>query len=397
MPPRICCCENCIIGSDNFNRPNNSNLGPKWIKVSGDAEIKDNHIEVVPNSKIATTACHNPLYTLGSLIARFRLVNLRTVGLFEVGVGDPSSSPWRVQFIPSLMDTPGAKITTRVFGSDGWEEAEIPWPISVFGTSANEMNAEVCYEPKAILRGSLGVVPRVDARIELLGWEDNCYPSISGAVGNFFWTAGHFDDFEFETTILDKWDCPACGCFCFKRTGNTKDWNGYPIVICLTLELTDIMGPSDCLSLDNLTIPLYQGFASTTKYPEKLRWFSEILTCQTGFQYAFIAECNSIVKNGTNWFNALTLRMTDSNYFPSTVIFDWEVPEPNNAKLPDFGLSTCDPLYLVYPNLKLQSFFAPCGPPSPPGTMGYYPFCCGGSVCYPTPPLVKFRAVITEC
>lgn len=399
MPTKRCCCgaQSCVLGSDDFNRPSSTEPGPKWRVLSGDADIVDNYIEVTgAGAKVATTICHPAAYDLGSLIATFTLVNVRTTSLFEVGVGDPVNSPFRVQFVPSGMDTVNAKITVRVLGSAGWEESEVPWPVSNLGTSANTIeNAQVCYEPKAILRGGIGVVPRADTCIELQGWEAACY-TVSGGpnVGNFFFTAGSFDDFVFETTILDNWDCPSCGCFCFKRTGTEKDWNCYPTVICLTLELAT--GTCDG-GINGLTIPLYQGFASTTRYPEKLRWFSEVQNCANGGNYTFVAECTSITKDGTNWFAALSLRMADGNYISSNIIFNWVVPETNNAKLPDFNLSTCDPLYLVYPGLKVNSFVAPCGPPAPPGTMGYYPFCCPTTTCYPSPPDIQFNAIITEC
>lgn len=398
MPTKRCCCGtvNCQLGFDNFNRADSATPGPKWHVLSGTGAIVDNHIEVSgAGAKVATTICHPSAYVLGSLIATFKLVDVRSIGLFEVGVGDPQNSNWRVQFVPSGMDTFGAKITVRVFGSAGWEESEVPWPTSVLGTSADTIDAQVCYEPKGLLRGGIGIIPRVDTCIELGGWEAACY-SLGGGVtvGNFFFTAGNFDDFAFETTILDNFNCPVCGCFCFKREGTTKDWNCYPSVICLTLELTT----GTCTGgIDGLTIPLYQGFASPTYYPEKIRWFSEVQTCSGGASYTFIAECSQIVRDGTNWFQALSLRMADSSYLPSTVVFNWLVPEPNNAKLPAFGVSTCDPLYLVYPGLKVNSFIGPCGPPAPPGTMGYYPFCCPITECYPTPPDIQFNAIITEC
>lgn len=385
MPPRFCCCDVCPIGDDNFDRPDSALPGPNWHIISGTGAIVSNKIEVSGN--VATTLCHPSTYQLGSHIATFKLVNVRTVTYYEVGVGHPVSSTWRVEFIPSDIDTINAKILVRVYGSEGWQEQSVPWPVEG-GLSANVITANVCYEPGALIRGGIGIVPQVDNHIDLQGWEDNCY-NVSGTnVGNFFFLEGHFDDFSFETTILDNWDCPICGCFCFKRAGGAKDWNGYPPVLYLNLELT----AGDCASLDGLSIPMYQGLASPTYYSQKQAWFSEVLSCG-GFNYTFILECSPIVKDGNNWFNYLSLRIGDGSYFSSNVIFEWAVVDNGiSTKFPSFGLSTCDPLSLVYEDLKIKSFVAPCGPM---GEMGHVPFCCVGG-CYPSPPDIRLRVTVTE-
>lgn len=398
MPTKRCCCgtPSCVIGSDDFNRADNTDPGPKWRVLAGDANIVGNKIEVSgTNAIVATTICHPSSYVLGSWQATFTLVNLRTVGLFEVGAGKPDASPWRVQFVPSGMDTVDARITVRVLGSGGWEEFEFLWVDDVFGNSANTMEVSVCYEPGALLRGSVGIPPAVDNCIELQGWEAACYAIGGGPnVGNFFFTAGHFDNWSFETTILDNFACPICGCFCFKREGSAKDWNCYPEVMCLILEQTS--GPAN--SFDGASFILTQGQGSPGDgWPEKQSWFSAVESC-VGSPWAFVADCRPIVKDGVNWFLALQLRLTDSSYLASgNAVWEWVDPDINvSTRSASFEASTCDPLDLVFPNLRLKSFFGPCGPPSPPGVFGHYLF-CGDNTCHPTAPDVRFSVRIVEC
>lgn len=285
------------------------------------------------------------------------------------------------------MDTINARINVRVFGSEGWREQSVPWP-STDGVSNNIVEAQVCYEPGALLRGGIGVIPQVDNNLNLAGWEDNCY-NVSGTnVGNFFFLEGHFDDFYFETTILDNYDCPICGCFCFKRTGATRDYNGYPATLYVNFEEST----GSCTSMDGLSVPMFQGIGGPTYYSQKQSWFSNVLSCG-GFNYTLILDCTPIVKNGTNWFQYVSLRLGDGIYFPSTVLFQWAIVDADiNTKFPSFELSTCEPLSLVFPDLKVNSFVAPCGPM---GEMWHVPFCCVGG-CYPTPPDIRLKVTVTE-
>jgi hypothetical protein len=150
--------------------------------ISGDGEIVGNKIEVDGN--VATTICHPPEYELGSHIATFDLVGARTLTYYEVGVGHPITSTWRVEFLPLEKDTINARILVRVYGSEGWREQAVPWP-STEGVSNDRVTAQVCYEPGALLRGGIGVIPQVDNNINLAGWEDNCYTVSGQSVGNW--------------------------------------------------------------------------------------------------------------------------------------------------------------------------------------------------------------------
>ena len=57
-PERRCCCYGCAVLSDNFTRPNNTNLGDNWDEkddhdVYGYWEIKDGMLQEVGNDGIS--------------------------------------------------------------------------------------------------------------------------------------------------------------------------------------------------------------------------------------------------------------------------------------------------------------------------------------------------------
>lgn len=388
MAPRKCCCvTSCDLGSDDFNRADSSDPGPKWKIISGTGSIVSNHIEVA--GVVATTICHPATSTNGSWIATFTLVNMRTVSVFEVGVGDPNSSSYYVKFEPINMDLISARVRITVVGTTT-ETFEQTWLTDIGGLSANTMEAQICYEPGALLKGSLLIPPSVDTCIPATGAP--CYTSGSDDVGGFFWKQGHFDDWTYKETMIDRFECDPCGCFCFRRSGSAKEFSCYPKV--LYLNLTLISGT--CSELDGLSIAMTQGNLSPTdNYPQKIRWLSPELVC-AGNYYAFVLECDSVVKSGTNWLYALRCRLTDRFYVNSSVLFNWvDSTIDSTSRDPDFSESTCDPLSLVYPDLKVNSFLGSCPPPAPPGANGHYIFCCPSAGCSGSPLDVRFKVTVT--
>jgi hypothetical protein len=389
--PKHCCCDvECELGSDDFNRPDSASPGPLWKLISGTGAIVDNHIEV--DGVVVTRICH-PSYAIhGSFIARFDLVNLRTVSIFEVGVGDPPGSAYKVEFEPKDMDTPSAKITVTVTGIT-IDTFDYPWPNDSGGNSVNTISASVCYEPGALLRGSIGIPPPIDVCISPGG--DNCYSHGGDPVGGFFFKKGHFDNWSYEMTILDDFDCPPCGCFCFRRAGASKEFSCFPETLCLNFEVVE----GTCPELDGKVITLYQGQASPADgFPEKVRWYSEVEECNSN-EYTFILECTPIVQDGTNWLYAPSLRMASGNYITATTLFNWVDPTTPGGmtRLADYAQTTCEPLNIVYPGLRVNSFFGSCGPPYPPGVNGHRLFCCPSGECTPSPVVLELDLTVTEC
>ena len=390
MAPRYCYCTDCVLGTDDFDRANSADPGPKWKIISGTGDIVSNHIEV--SGIVATRICHPAGHDNGSYIARFDLVNCRTVSTFRVGCGDPTlPSPYEVKWEFSGMDGgAAAKIKITVTG-DTIETYDHLWPIDPHTSqSADSVAVSICYEPGALLRGSVGVPPAVDACIAYGGAA--CYDSSGDPVGGFFWKEGHFDNWDYQETILDNFGCDPCGCFCFKREGVLKEWSCYPETLYLNFTLVS----GTCSELDNISIAMVQGNLSPGDgYPQKKSWYSEVQTCD-GNDYAFVLDCTPMTVDGTNWFIALSLRLTDNVYTNATTLFNWVTPSINlSTRDADYATSTCEPLLLNFPGLKVNSFFGNCGDPYDPGRNGFYVFCCPSNGCSPTPQYVELALTVT--
>ena len=384
MPPRRCCCG-CELGSDDFNR---ATLGSGWKVISGSGAIINSDYLAVSAAVVATTICHPAASTNGSYIAEFTLRNCRSVSTFEIGVGNPTTpSPYYVKWEMLNRDAINATIRISVNGTT-LEVFDHIWPADpIAGGSADTVRVKVCYEPGALLRGSIGIPPTIDTCLPAGGAA--CYVSGADNVGGFFFKNGHFDDWTYTQTIIDDFDCEPCGCFCFRRSGSTKDFSCYP----KTLHLNFTLSLGTCAALSGISIPMTQcNLAPGDNYPEKISWKTAIQTC-SGNEYAFVLDCATIVKNGTNWLMAPTLRMTDNRYIDATTLFNWITPSINlSTRDADYATSTCTPLLLSYPGLVLNSFAVPCGPP---GSFGFQLFCCPASPCTATPELVTFGLSVT--
>jgi hypothetical protein len=104
-----------------------------------------------------------------------------------------------------------------------------------------------------MLRADIGAPPEVDA----CAGDDGapCY-NIGGVdVGGFFFVSGRFDNWTYDTTILDNFNCDPCGCFCFKREGLLKEFACFPDILTVNFELTD----GDCSTLDGFSLTLEKG------------------------------------------------------------------------------------------------------------------------------------------
>lgn len=392
MPTRKCCCVgNCEIGRDYFDRPDSDAPGPKWAELSGDWDIYDDTVRSVGGSGVlATKLCHPTGYEYGSFIARFDLVDLNVYERFAVRCGHPNNSGYNVEWYPDIATE---TILVKVNGDEN-EEFSFPWPRDVGNQLQNRIQVKVCYLPGAIMSATGGPPPSVDACI---GKEDAepCYDIGGQDVGNFSFLEGRFDNWLYEATIIDDLVCPPCGCFCFKRDGDSISFACFPDEMTLTLEMVE----GECSELESMEITMQKGqLLPDDGWPEKLNWYSEVMECETtGAKYAFQLGCSNIVRSGDQWFYKLEIRITDENRLPSTQIFEWDGVQGASQDA-DYDASTCEPLSFVYPGLLVKSIFVPCGAP---GEFGYVPFCgCldydDAAQCYPSPPTIRFNVYLTE-
>jgi hypothetical protein len=398
MPPRKCCCVDCILGADDFNRSNANPPSGSWHEISGEFEILSNTVNSITPGVLATTICHLPIHDEGSFIANFQLVNLRTRSIFKVRAGKPDTSDYEVHFEPLDIDTPLASIRVTAYGDAG-ETAIVthPWPVDNLGNSADTANAFCCYQPGVHLKGSLGSYggqPPVPG-VCVTDPGDNCWTVGGVDVGNFSFVEGRFDNWDYQVTQTDDLTCNPCGCFCLRGQMPTDRYD--PDKACFPETLTAIFQlvsssvyAGDC-PLNDFEVDLVETDADRTS------WESTTQTvCDTTF--AIKADCIDLSSEGTS-FRALSLTLLNvSGGSPGSVVFSWQNPdfgagETSSMRYPDYDESTCDPLGLVYKDLLLSCSFGNCGDPLDPTRLGFIPFCCN-DLCLASCPTILYKVTL---
>lgn len=394
MPPRRCCCADCLLGADDFDRSDANPPTGAWAEISGEFEILSNTVNSITPGILATTICHDPIHDEGSFIANFTLINLRTRTIFKVLAGNPGSSTYQVHFEPLDMDTPGASIRVTVYG-DETVDVSHPWPVDLFGDSADSADAFICYQPGVHLKGSLGsfggLPPVPGSCVTAPG--ANCWTVGGVDVGNFSFIEGRFDNWDYQVTATDDITCVPCGCFCLRGEMPTDRFD--PDKACFPETMTAIFElVSSDVELDDCALDLFE-VELVELDPDRTEWISETQTvCGTTFRLK--ANC-AVFDTETRAFRALTLTLLDALGFPSPVVFQWDDPdfgagESSTTRNPTYEDSTCDPLSLVYRDLKLSCFFGQC-PDELPGVLGYIPFCCN-SQCFDACPEIIYKVTL---
>jgi hypothetical protein len=388
-----CCCQPCELGTDDFNRANENPVSGSWHEISGDWGVTGNFLtDNGTSGKLATTICHPPLYEKGSWRADFELVECRTKSTFVIGAGDPGTSLYRVTFATSGMDTAGAKITVTIEG-DETVSAEYNWPGAGY-TSADRVAVFVCYEPGGALRAHVtagGFVPIYACVGSAVG--DDCFTVGGVSVGGFFFVEGSFDSWEYEATAIDNLDCPACGCLCLKayypdNKYEPLEYSCFPqnLKAIFQLVTTPIPGLGTCY-LTDFEVDLSQWDFGRNE------WRSAIQTVCEGYSWQLIARCvyYEDPDTGLRW-RTITLEILTSDVGVDVeTMFFWTdlnlaIGDTTEIKWPDFDLSTCEPLSLVYKSVVPYITATSCYPSG-----GWKVFCCQYDICGVPVPEIKWH------
>jgi hypothetical protein len=386
-----CCCKGCELGDDDFNRADANPPTGSWYEISGNWAISGN--KLIDNGgagKLATTICHPVLYDKGSWRADFDLVECRTRSTFVVGAGDPGTSTYRVTFAFADMDTGTAKITVTIEG-DETVSADYNWP---GGYSSNDtVSVFVCYEPGGALRAQVkegGFVPIYACVGSAVG--DNCFVVSSTDVGGFFFVQGAFDNWEYEATAIDNLDCPACGCLCLKayypdNKYEPLEYSCFPQNLKAIFQLVTYPISGLTCYLTDFEVDLSQWDFGRNE------WRSEIQTVCEGYTWQLIARCvyYEDPDTGLRW-RTITLEILTSDVGVDVeTMFYWTdlnlaIGDTTEIKWPDFDLSTCEPLSLVYKSVIPYITATSCYPDG-----GWKIFCCEPDLCGVPTPEVKWH------
>lgn len=384
MATKRCCCINCVIFEDDFNR---AELGSDYV---GDGEIIDN---VLHADNDTITICQG--YELGAFYSRVVLKAPSDGSVYRVRCGDPDGG-----YVVSITfaGTVGIFTGTMQFSistDDGATEAEG----FTYAWEYEDETLYICYAPGSQISagpttrtsGSGGENPVWVTTCIPLEPHDNCWP---GPKGNYTFIEGTFDDFYYTYHWVENKRCQKCDCFC---------WDGEAHCVPKLLYAT-LGGSGQCF---DGTYEMYQAATTTTSLidpptfidvPQKFEWVSEPIYCPyTGNAFTLTLRC-SVTNEDTYPRFRLELRKWGDNVHCSSLGFDLTDPDTEDVtrSSEDYtsyahskATSTCVPFYLDFPDIVNDDY----------GCSEAFPSCCGGYINSEEPepfPPVQFGVVITE-
>jgi len=390
MPLLRCCCG-CLIGTDNFDRADSTDLGSKWSEVSGDWEISSNHLKMITEGPVITT---NQAATKGpngyyNVIVEFQLVNIGTgpgqtsdYGII-VGYQDATNFDWvRITYDgadlwPALIhrvagvDTVAMDKTTHTQGLAFTPDApdETTW------------RGQICYA-------------RSDWTIDVLGGSESPWTTCDGGVmsqpatlGIVGFLRGEFDDWTYYKHWESNKKCDYCSCWCSNPSDPNNDYQCLPESLYATFVPEPDPPPYACPEVDNVTVELKQRDwevpPANAKSPTKNYWVSDNIAIGEPREMAF--QCD---------------RTSPRLCWLSNVL-GWSDPDPfdDSCTFIDWSLSTCSPLSLVFRTLSTVETTCDLGG----GVDGIRPIACDTGTCLDDTPDnanliagLRWRVVITK-
>lgn len=358
-PTQIDCCVepvSCLIGSDDFDRSDSSNLGPKWVEVSGDWEISNNTLVAVED---------------GIVLSSFRQSR-------------PCNSTYNYSVEVEIIDTASSwGIICKYVDADNFDWIDLTldgvqlWPTfyrRVSGVDTVVMDRNTNPSGDSFSNGNQTMLicySETEWSITYLGGDlaatwTTCDVSVAtllptnSSVGFVGFIKGDFDNFAYYYHNLSNPGCSVCSCYC-QSPVEYEDYSCMPEVLTLTLVPTAIF--SDCTSSpDEIELTLYQvanppGSTIPTSFSSaKLTWWSLDFYLPVWDQFIrFSLECNSL--NGTFVLNL----------FPNFgFAIHWDSLDTEWGKLP--SSVKCEPIVMLFKTLialpKQQYFEGPyiCDP-----------------------------------
>lgn len=377
MPPKLCCCGNCALGTDDFNRADSADPGPKWEILSGTGSIVDN--EIVVDGIVATTFCHQPTETLGSFVATFDMIEPTNGDEYIVTAGDPGNWKVRVTFV--FTGTPGSGTIKVIIESDGEEikVGEAVEPYEYTWLADTPVSAMFCYAPGLEATVILYYPDYVETPTSTVcigeAGTDNCWSATNTdletvEVGNFAFVYGTFDNFTYEVHWLEIKKCDFCSCFCrLQDEFGVFDYSCVPEQVTITLD----GGEVNCSGLSG-SYTMYQRLRTDAPedapptsypYPEKFSWVTNPITCpySSTTKIAFELQCTGTGKDDIDTvpqFNLYCIQWNTAAARGSNIGFDPADPDTietasqaafDNVSYGVCKAGTCNPLYMEFPDL----------------------------------------------
>ncbi|WP_455387500.1 hypothetical protein [Petrachloros mirabilis] len=337
MSRRLCCCGQCLLVHDTFDRANSTNLGAAdteggtWDERSGDWQISSQTLYEAGNSgALVINSATNPISGRGSCYAfitpsggeRYRLI---------LNYLDDAHYKYVEFYTTSASITLTAGGETRTYTtSDGWD--------------INAINIQIRF----VLDEGFQCAIVSHTGLHGCVW-DNSVSTGAGrkaGMGNGGAVALNFDEFHYYEHYVDNSDCPDYGCYCttngvryypswqlqmdFYGAGGCSSLTGDYAALEYNCEVSRWDAVSGTFGGDSL--PQYVNGANmptmTCGFDEKCDWRMGIHKCADANQV--VADCPR-TSHDNNWDVAPTSFQCKTDVLPFQVRWDFEVPDSDLA------------------------------------------------------------------
>ncbi len=259
MAPRRCCCvrKGCVIDTDNFNRADSSDLGPKWVDDGTGWAINTNH---AVGTGIAILDTPHPTPS-GSMVVSLQTIDEQVGDVFELLLNVLDDQNYHVATLTITGSADGTIALGKVVGGTYTLIRSLPI-VSLTGKSrqfgAGISSQEFCAS------ASNTVFSLVYALAPPTLITDGIYSGMNGSRSESVVTV---DDFKFGHHAETKAGCSTCVCSCGPRF--------LPPVLTATLSGTGRMSGLSCsfnLNWDR-TIGNWAGTANCCGQPFDVKLF----------------------------------------------------------------------------------------------------------------------------
>jgi len=210
---RRCCCVGCWYASDDFNRSDSTDIGPKWEEVEGDWEIESGLLK--ENGTEDAIARFIPTPNTVSMIARVTTVDEVAGNKYRLIVNYKDDANYMYAEL-TIGEGPLNDSTLGLYKVVGGATTQLELE-TINGLTGTTREIYACL-------GSNGFVATVsNATISMVWHEDPpATTGVYGGLGNGAEQEIYYDDFSLQEHIDTDPTCPGCICTCDGKTWPKK-------------------------------------------------------------------------------------------------------------------------------------------------------------------------------
>lgn len=248
ISPYVCCPDSCYVTSDDFNRPDSTDLGCWWRERSGNWSVHTNRLRESGNAG-ALVIAETPAPEISFRVSA-QSPNVPAGAVYRVVANYLDDNNYHF----AEFEFPTGRLIVRLYKRSGGVNTKLKerqWDVNMVG---NPQELGVCFTEKIFSAGQ---------KYEpYMAWITNPVPIQGGyraGLGNGGGVQIEYDDFRLDEHYDTNPDCLICVCRC----------DDFPLPMDLTARCTFSGGLGDCQPVD---VPL-QAVVPSEGWESNEQWY----------------------------------------------------------------------------------------------------------------------------